>query len=69
MKLKSPAMFPPEIATILRRSDITFYSPSGKQGIFIELTVLAEENIGQANFRKKMKKKKKKKKKTSCTNI
>ena len=31
------------------------YSPSEKQGIIIELTVPAEENLAQANFRKKMK--------------
>ena len=50
---KCPAMFPPEIVTISRRPDITIYSPSEKQGIIIELTVPAEENLPQASFRKK----------------
>ena len=50
---KCPAMFPPEIVTTSRIPDITIYSPSEKQGIIIELTVPAEENLAQANFRKK----------------
>ena len=48
---KFPAMFPPEIVTTSRRSDISIYSPSEKQGVIIELTVSAEENLAQANFR------------------
>ena len=46
-------MFPPEIVTTSRRPDITIYSPSEKQCIIIELTVPTEENLAQANFRKK----------------
>ena len=46
-------MLPPEIVTTLRRPDIPVYSPSEKQSIIIELTV--EENLAQANFRKKLK--------------
>ena len=38
-----------------RRPDITIYSPTEKQGIVIELTVPAEENLAQANLRKKLK--------------
>jgi len=52
---KCPAMFPPEIVTTSRRPDITIYSPTEKQGIVIELTVPAEENLAQANLRKKLK--------------
>ena len=48
-------MFPPEIVTTSRRPDITIYSPSEKQGIIIELVVPAEENLAQANYRKKLK--------------
>ncbi|XP_072051487.1 uncharacterized protein [Amphiura filiformis] len=47
-------MFPPEKVTTSKRPDITVYSPSDKQGIIIELTVPAEENLAQANLRKKM---------------
>ena len=50
---KCPAMFPLEIVTTSRRPDITIYSPSEKQDIIIELTVPAEENLAQANFRGK----------------
>ena len=56
---KYTAMFLPEIVTTSRRPDITnhrIYSPSEKQGIIIELIYLltpAEENLAQANFRKK----------------
>ena len=45
-------MFPPEIVTTSRTPDITIYSPSEKQGIIIELTLPAEENLAQVNFRK-----------------
>ncbi|XP_072033402.1 uncharacterized protein [Amphiura filiformis] len=48
-------MFPPEIRTTSKRPDITVYSSSNKQGIIIELTVPAEENLAQANHRRKMK--------------
>ena len=47
---KCPAMLPPEIVIISKTPDITIYSPSEKQGI-IELTVPAEEDLAQANFR------------------
>ena len=51
-------MFPPEIVTTSGRPDITIYSPYKKQGIIIEhveLTVPAEVNLAQVNFRKKLK--------------
>ena len=49
-------MFPAETITTSRRPDITIYSPSQKQGIIIELTVPAEENLAQVNFTKKQNK-------------
>ena len=52
---KYPIIFPPEIVTTSRRPDITIYSPAEKLGIVIELTVPAEENMAQANHRKKCK--------------
>ena len=52
---KCPASFPLEIVTTSRSPDFTIYSPSEKQGIITELTVPAEENLAQANFRKKLK--------------
>ncbi len=48
-----PAMFPSEIVTKLK-----FYNcllTIRQEGIVIELTVPAEENLAQANLRKKMK--------------
>ena len=53
-KCPATCMFPPEIVATTRRPDITIYSPSEKQGIIIELTVPAEENLAQANFRGKL---------------
>ena len=52
---KQPMVFPPEIVITSRRPDITIYSPSMKVGVIIELTVPAEENMAQANLRKKCK--------------
>ena len=52
---KIPAIFPPEIVTTSRRPDITIYSPNEKIAVVIELTVPAEENMAQANHRKKCK--------------
>ena len=52
---KIPAIFPPEIVTTSRRPDITIYSPNEKIAVVIELTVPAEENMAQANQRKKCK--------------
>ena len=52
---KRPMIFPPEIVTTSLRPDITIYSPSMKVGVVIELTVPAEENMTQANLRKKCK--------------
>ena len=52
---KIPAIFPPEIVTTSRRPDITLYSPKEKLAVVIELTVPAEENMAQANQRKKCK--------------
>ena len=52
---KIPAIFPPEIVTTSRRPDITIYSPKERIAVVIELTVPAEENMAQANHRKKCK--------------
>lgn len=52
---KSPAMFPPVIVTTAKRPDITIYSTEEKRCLVIELTVPAEENLAQANSRKKCK--------------
>ena len=45
-----PAMFPPEIVTTSRRPGITIYFPSKKQGVIIEITVPAEENLARYEF-------------------
>ena len=52
---KSPAMFPPVIVVTAKRPDVTIYSTSEKKYVVIELTVPAEENLAQANNRKKCK--------------
>ena len=52
---KLPMIFPPEIVSTSRRPDITIYSKALKTGVVIELTVPAEENMSQANLRKKCK--------------
>lgn len=52
---KSPAIFPPVIITTAKRPDITIYSMEEKKCLVIELTVPAEENLAQANIRKKCK--------------
>ncbi|XP_041471215.1 uncharacterized protein LOC121420618 [Lytechinus variegatus] len=52
---KIPMAFPPEIVTRSSRPDIIIHSTSMKVGIVVELTVPAEENMAQANLRKKCK--------------
>ena len=48
-------MFPPVIVVTAKRPDVTIYSTSEKKCVVIELTVPAEENLAQANNRKKCK--------------
>ena len=48
-------MFPPVIVVTAKRPVVTIYSTSEKRCVVIELTVRAEENLGQANNRKKCK--------------
>ena len=46
-------MFPPVIVDTAKQPDVTIYSTSEKKCVVIELTVPAEENLAQANNRKK----------------
>ena len=48
-------LFPPIIVVTAKRPDVTIYSTSEKKCVVIELTVPAEENLAQANNRKKCK--------------
>jgi len=47
--------FPPQIYETAKRPDITIHSPKTKTVIIIELTVPIEENLSNANIRKKCK--------------
>ena len=48
-------MFPPQILETAKRPDIIIYSESTKTVIIIELTVPIEQNLANANIRKKCK--------------
>ncbi len=47
--------FPPDIVETVKRPDINIYSAVTKNVIIIELTVPSEENLANANARKKCK--------------